>query len=148
MYYSDVIMGTMASQITSLTIVYSIVHSGTDQRKHQGSASLGFARGIHRVNSPHIGPVTWKMFPFDETIMKGFGANVRNHNAQCRFPSHTSANKTQKSFSVISIHLRDRIHLPYKWHGFYFYKGMKLILTSRTFVENEYTTFPCPFRII
>ena len=27
--------------------------------------------GIHRwpVNSPHKGPVTWKMFPFDETIM-------------------------------------------------------------------------------
>ena len=33
-------MGAMASQITSLTIVYSIVYSGADQRKHQSSASL------------------------------------------------------------------------------------------------------------
>ena len=32
-------MGTMAFQITSLTIVYSSVYSGADQRKHQSSAS-------------------------------------------------------------------------------------------------------------
>ena len=44
---------------------------GTDQRKHRSSASLAFVRGIHRwpVNSPHKGPVTWKMFPFDDFIM-------------------------------------------------------------------------------
>ena len=34
-------MGEMASQITSLTIVYSTVYAGADQRKHQSSASLG-----------------------------------------------------------------------------------------------------------
>ena len=69
--YNDVLMGTMASQITSLTIVYSIVYSGADQRKHQSSASLTFVRGIHRgpVNSPHKTPVTQKMFPFDDVIM-------------------------------------------------------------------------------
>ena len=33
-------MSTMASQITSLTIVYSTVYSGTDQRKHRSSVSL------------------------------------------------------------------------------------------------------------
>ena len=33
-YYSDVIMGTVTSQITSLTIVYLTVYSGADQRKH------------------------------------------------------------------------------------------------------------------
>ena len=38
-------MGVIASQITSLTIVYSIVDSGKDQRKHQSSASLAFVRG-------------------------------------------------------------------------------------------------------
>ena len=67
----DVIMGTMASQITSLTIVYSTVYSDADQRKHQSSASLAFVRGIHRgpVNSPHKWPVTRKMFPFDDVIM-------------------------------------------------------------------------------
>ena len=41
-------MTTIASQITSLTVVYSIVYSGVDQRKHQNSASLAFVRGIHR----------------------------------------------------------------------------------------------------
>ena len=56
----------------SLTIVYSSIYSGADQRKHQSSASLAFVRGIHRwpVNSPHKGPVTQKMFPFDDAIMK------------------------------------------------------------------------------
>ena len=39
-HYTDVIMTTMASQITSLTVVYSIVYSGGDQRKHQSSDSL------------------------------------------------------------------------------------------------------------
>ena len=70
-HYNDVIMSTIASQITSLTIVYSTVYSGADQRKHQSSASLAFVRGIHRwpVNSPHKGPVTRKMFPFDDVIM-------------------------------------------------------------------------------
>ena len=70
-HYDDVIMTTLASQITSLAIVYSIVHSDADQRKHQSSASLAFVRGIHRgpVNSPHKGPVTRKMFPFDDVIM-------------------------------------------------------------------------------
>ena len=47
-HYSYVIMSAMASQITSLTIVYSTVYSGADQRKHQRSASLAFVRGIHR----------------------------------------------------------------------------------------------------
>ena len=70
-HYSDTIMGAMASQITSLTSVYSAVYSGVDQRKHQSSATLPFVRGIHRwpVNSPHKWPVTRKMFPFDDVIM-------------------------------------------------------------------------------
>ena len=63
--------GENASQTTSLTIVYSIVYSDADQRKHQSSASLAFVRGIHRgsENSPHKWPVTRKMFPFDDVIM-------------------------------------------------------------------------------
>ena len=74
-YYSDVTMGAMASQITGVSIVYSTVCSGADQRKHQNSASLAFVRGIHRlpVNSLHKGPVTRKMFPFDDVIMLTVG---------------------------------------------------------------------------
>ena len=64
-------MGTMASQITSLALVYSTVYSGADERKHQSSASLAFVQGIHRepVNSPHKWPVKRNMFPFDDVIM-------------------------------------------------------------------------------
>ena len=71
-HYNDVIMGAIASQLTSLTIVYSTVYSGTDERKHQSSASLAFVRGSHRwpVNSPRKGPVTRKMFPFDDVIIE------------------------------------------------------------------------------
>ena len=77
-HYSDVIMGTMASQITSLTIVYSTVYSGGDQRKYQSSVSLAFVRGIHRwpVNSPHKWSVTRKRFPFDDVIMIQLLCNI------------------------------------------------------------------------
>ena len=70
-HYCDVIMGTMASQVTSFTIVSSTVYSGADQRKHQSSASLAFVRGIHRwpVKSSHKRPVTRKMFSFDNVFM-------------------------------------------------------------------------------
>ena len=47
-HYNDVIMSPMASQITSLTIVYSTVYSDADQRKHQRPASLAFVWGIRR----------------------------------------------------------------------------------------------------
>ena len=70
-HYDDVIMTMLASQITSLTVVYSIVYSGVNQRKHQSSASLAFVRESHRgpVNFLHKWPVTRKMFPFDDVIM-------------------------------------------------------------------------------
>ena len=64
-------MYSIASQITSLTIVYSTIYSGADQRTHKSSASLAFVRGNHRipVNSPHKRPVTRKMLPFDDVII-------------------------------------------------------------------------------
>ena len=42
-------MVTIASQITSLAIVYSTIYSDADERKHQSSASLAFVREIHRT---------------------------------------------------------------------------------------------------
>ena len=78
---SDVIMGTMTSQITSLTIVHSTVYSGADQRKYQSSVSLAFVRGIHRwpVNFPHKGPVLRIMLPFDDVIMD----ILKKNNSHC-----------------------------------------------------------------
>ena len=79
-HYGDV-MGTIASQITSLMIVYLTVYSGADQRKYQCSASLAFVPGIHRwpVNSPHKWPVTRKMFPFNDVIMKCMSNDITPH---------------------------------------------------------------------
>ena len=91
-YYSDIIMSTTTSEITCLTIVYSTVYLGADQRKHQSSASLAFARGIHRwpVDSPHKGPVTRKMFSFDDVIMRDTGKckmwTYHLHRLVCIYP--------------------------------------------------------------
>ena len=78
-HHSDIILGAMASQITSLTVVYSTVYSGADQGKHQSYASLADHRKHQSyaplafvrwpVNSPHKWPVTQKMFPFDDVII-------------------------------------------------------------------------------
>ena len=59
--YIDVMMSAVASQITGISMVCSTVCSGTNQRKHQSSASLAFVRGIYRW------PV--EMFPFNDVIM-------------------------------------------------------------------------------
>ena len=76
-HYNDVIMSAMASQITSLTIVYSTVYSGADQRKHQSSALLAFCVG----NSPvTVTSVTRKMFPFDDVIMHAGTSNCLGPN--------------------------------------------------------------------
>ena len=56
-HYNDIIMGAIASQITSPMIVYSIVYSAADQRKHQGSASLAFCA----ENSPGTGEFAAQM---------------------------------------------------------------------------------------
>ena len=106
-HYNDVIMGAMASQITSLTIVYSTVYSSEDQRKNQSSASLAFVRGIPRwpVKSPHKWPVTRKMFPFDDVIMvmMFIHCSVDQHDIVFIFSFGTSQNALEQQ-------LRSRIH--------------------------------------
>ena len=63
-HYGYVIMGTIASQITSLKIVYSTVYSDADQRKHQSSASLAFFVG----NSPGTGEFPTQMASNAENV--------------------------------------------------------------------------------
>ena len=86
-HYDYVIMGAIVCHITSLTLVYSTVYSGTDQSKHQSSASLAFVWGSHRgpVNSPHKWPVTRKMLPFDDIIM---GNSMTKQHEVIRVISH------------------------------------------------------------
>ena len=77
-HYSDTIISAMASQITGVSIDHSNVCSGADQRKYQSPASLAFVRGIslRPVDSPHKGPVTQKMFPFDVIIAHTVSGNI------------------------------------------------------------------------
>ena len=82
-------MSVMVSQMTGVSIVYSTVGSGKDQSKHQSSASLAFVMGIHwgPVNSSHKGPVTPKMFPFDDVSMHHFMVALESANVQ--YPAET-----------------------------------------------------------
>ena len=84
-HYRDVIMSTMASQITDNSIVCSTFCSGANQRKHQSSASLTFVRGIHRwpVVSNHKESGTRKMFPCDDVIMINSSYMRINRNRYC-----------------------------------------------------------------
>ena len=116
-HYNDVIMGTIAYQITSLTIVYSIVYSDADQRKHQSSASLAF-----------VWPVTRKMFPFDDVIMgevpRDFVSHFKwRHPVQCRRYATTERRRNFKvntSMFGVSTTLALLINTlrPSKWPPF------------------------------
>ena len=66
--YNDAIMGAMAFQITSLTIVHSNIYSGADQEN--ANAPRHYPLCGSPVNSPQKWPVTRKMFPFDDVIMR------------------------------------------------------------------------------
>ena len=116
-------MGTMVSQITSITIVYSTVYSDADQRKHQSSTSLAFVWGIHRgpVNSPHKWPVTRKMFPFDDVIMIW---RISHSLARLKFHQQRQLHRLVDSFTImplpptrVSLHKQhiDCLHLIYWW---------------------------------
>ena len=69
-HHSDAITSVMASQITSLTIVYSSVYSDADQRKHQSSASLACCEGYspltgefpaQRASNPENVSIWWHL---------------------------------------------------------------------------------------
>ena len=103
-HYGDVIMGTIASQITSLAIVYPAIYSDADQRKHQSPASQAFVREIHRrpvhwnenviilmKSSSLAAPKVVKMTTFgaasDETFIK-----MMTFSFQCEFPAQMASN--------------------------------------------------------
>ena len=71
-FHYSVIMSAVMFQITGISIVCLTVCWGAGQRKYQSPASLAFVKGIHwcPVDSPHKGPVTLKMLPFDDVIMR------------------------------------------------------------------------------
>ena len=86
-HYDDVIMTILASQITSLTVVYSIVYSGVTQRKHQSSASLTFVREFtgDRWISRTNGQLRGKCFHLMTSSWRH--SNVTAHSKSHRFAS-------------------------------------------------------------
>ena len=101
-HYNDVIMSTIASHITSVSIVYLIVCSDPDQGKHQSSASLAFVRGMHQwpVNSRHKRPVTRKMCPFGDVIMAFLEASASGGCSVCCIIVNNSLQH------IVSLHLK------------------------------------------
>ena len=68
-HYSDVIMSTMASQITSLTVVYSTMYLRRRSNKTSKFRVTSLCEGNSQVTGEfpaHKGPVARKMFPFDD----------------------------------------------------------------------------------
>ena len=110
-HYCDVIMGAIASQITSLAIVYSTIYSDADQRKHQSSASLAFVRGIHRgpTNSPHKRPVTRKMFAFDDVIMRLQCADFRWNSSRLKLTMWVNYPETACKYVVMTMYWLHRV---------------------------------------
>ena len=138
-------MGAIASQITSLTIVYSIVNSGADQRKHQSSALLAFVRRIYRrpVNSPHKWPVTRKKFPFDDAIMHFISSVEGCDKSICTIFSFTGCTDTRQN----GRHYANDILVQFLlWKLFYFdWSLLKFVvkgLIIKPLSEPVITRFP------
>ena len=101
-HYNDIIMGATASQITSLTIVYSIVYSDVDQRKHQSSTSLAFVRGI----SPGTGEFPAQMASNVEHVSIWWQHHV-NTTEHISYAQHHYNDVTMYSSDAREIHWAD-----------------------------------------
>ena len=108
-HYSDVIMSMMTCQITCLTTVYSTIYSGADRRKHQSSSSLAFVKKKKKK-----GPVTRKMFPFDDVITLGPGECLATSN---RYAGLTITIKQHGQYHVILLCYDHQINHAQGRHG-------------------------------
>ena len=114
---SDVIMSAMSFRITGVSIVCSAVCSGSHQIQHKRSASLAFVRGIHRwpMDSPHKGPVTRKMFPFDYVIMMPTGVTTSVFTVETNIASFVYAAPAPKRLTclyrgTLQVMIKHKIH--------------------------------------
>ena len=98
-------MGTMASQITSLTIVYSTVYSGADQRKHQSTAPLAFVLGTGEFpaqmasNTENVS-IWWRHHGKPVRLVMGEGVFVRLGSDWC----FTSTIETGAHRDILYLH--------------------------------------------
>ena len=97
-HYDDVILGAMASQITSLTIVYSTVYSGADQKKTPKLRVTGLCVG----NSPGTGEFPAQMVSNAENVWLRHHAE-HNYWGCCTY--NESDVHCRKDFWSFSLHL-------------------------------------------
>ena len=111
LHYTDVIMTTMVSQITSLTVVYFKRLFRRRAKKTSKLCVTGLCVGNSPgpVNSLHKGPVTRKMFPFDDVIM------------YCNMAYQTTLNTSaywftvdQRKYSIFVSQSNSNIQIPEK----------------------------------
>ena len=114
-HYNDVIMGAIASQITSLTIVYLTV-SDADQRKHQISASPAFVRGIHqdRWNPRTNGQLRGECFHLMTSSCR-FGFSMKEI---CSFYEFTSSCTTTSTCNIWECEYCYRVRIPVLAYGY------------------------------
>ena len=91
-------------------------------KKTSNSTSLAFVRGIHwwPVDSPHKGPVTRKMFPFDDFIMAEVGCQPWWLPSQCWLRYHgrngvMEAGLQADKVRIHRIYLSKLLETPQEW---------------------------------
>ena len=110
MHCSDVIMRSMAFQITSISTVCSTVCWGAHQRKHQSSALPGYwplwreSAGDRYVDSPHKGPVTQTMFTFDDVTMWQDPKQAMSHYTPQFSVAYTSTWEPMSAYCYLDLH--------------------------------------------
>ena len=95
-HYNDVIMNAMASQITSLTIVYLTVYSGGDKKKTSKLRVTGLCGGIHRTGE----------FPAQRTINAENASIWWRHHVSDDCPGIRESNRTDIGGLLSIIHYK------------------------------------------
>ena len=131
-HYDDVIMTTIASQITSLTVVYSTVYSDADQSKHQSSASLAFVWGIHRDRwIPRTkGQLRGKCFHLmTSSWFCQYSSGLRHRRRPCHIVSESALKYMGKFDRYVVTHTNQQTHT--------------LVYTNRMYTSQEYMHWRC-----
>ena len=102
LHYGDVVMGTVASHITRLTIVYSTVYSGVDQRNFKAPRHWNYA-----ANSPGTGEFPAQMASNAENVSIWW----RHHYSW----SFLGRGDCLKNISLSSLECTVRIYLKDIW---------------------------------
>ena len=125
-------MGAIASQITSLTIVYSTVYSDADQRKHQISASLAFVRA---GNSPGTGEFPAQIASIAENVSIWW----RHHAEFCMRSHEKGRNQLKNVIYICNFPWKKKMRKQFEsWSKLTVCKAQNASLLPRSILEIAY----------